>query len=179
MGTLELKFQVTVRDYRETSYYALFMRKKAMFRVAAIVILACFVYAVLAVNDVLQMEPFFLVLACAYLVWVLITLAGTERQIAKYVKSPDNLLGVEYTAKFGGRMFTIEIPSRKFRVSANYTELSGAFELTNCFLLCVGQQMFIIPARGMSKEEARTLRGLLLDALGERFSSLFLKQKKK
>ena len=179
MGNLELNFKVTVKDFREATYYALFMRKRNMFRAAVVVVAACFVYAVLAVNKVLDMEPIFLFLACAYLIWVLITLAQTERQIAKYVKSPDNLLGVTYTAKFGARMFSFEIPERKFKASGNLDQLSAAFELTNVFLIyATDAQLFIIPTRGMSKETSKQLRELLQHGLGERFYSLFLKKKK-
>lgn len=180
MGTLELNFKVTVKDFREATYYALFTRKRSFFRAAVVVIAACFVYVVLAVNDVMAMEPIFFFLAGAYLIWILFLLAGAERQIAKYVKSPDNLLGVAYSAKFGSRMFSFEIPERKFKASGNLDQLAAAFELTNAFLIyATGAQLFIIPTRDMTKEDIKQLRALLHHGLGERFSSLFLKKRGK
>ena len=47
MGNLELKFKVDVKDFREATYYALLRRKRNMFRAAAVVIAACFIYVVL------------------------------------------------------------------------------------------------------------------------------------
>lgn len=179
MGTLELNFKVTVKDFREATYYALFMNKRNFFRAAVVVIAACFIYMVLSVNKVLTMEPIFFFLAGAYLVWILFLLAGAERQIAKYVKSPDNLLGVEYTARFGQRLVSFEIPEKKFKVSGNLSDLPVAFELTNIFLVYANnQQTFIIPTRAMSKGEIKQLRELLRSGIGERFYSMFDKKRK-
>lgn len=179
MGTLELNFKVTVKDFREATYYALFMRKRNFFRAAAVVIAACFIYVVLTVNKALTMEPIFFFLAGGYLVWILFLLAGAERQIRTYVKSPDNLLGVDYTAKFGARMFTFEIPQRKFRATGDLDQLTAAFELTNVFLIyATGAQLFIIPTRDMTKEQIKHLRELLAHGLGERFYTMFSKKRK-
>ena len=179
MGTLELNFNVTVKDFREATYYSLFMQKRNFFRVAVVVIAACFIYVVLAVNKVLTMEPIFFFLAGAYLIWMLFLLAGAEKTIRAYVKSPDNLLGAEYTARFGQRLVSFEIPARKFKVSGNIADLPGAFELTNVFLICAtAEQTFIIPTRCMSKGEIQQLRALLAEGLGQRFYSMFGKRRK-
>lgn len=179
MGTLELNFKVAVKDFREAIYYTLFMQKRNFFRVAAVVIAACFIYVVLAVNNVMAMEPIFFFLAGAYLIWILVMLAGAERKVRAYVKSPNNLLNVEYLAKFGARMFSFEIPERKFKVSGSYDQIPGAFELANVFLVCAtGEQMFIIPTRGMTKGQIRHLREALRGGLGERFYSMFDKKGK-
>ena len=179
MGTLELNFSVNIKDFREATYYALFMQKRNFFRVAAVVIAACFIYVVLAVNKVLAMEPIFFFLAGAYLIWVLVVLAGAERQIRAYVKSPDNLIGAEYTAKFGQRLVSFEIPSRKFKVSGNISDLPAAFELTNVFLVYATQeQTFIIPTRDLSKGEIKQLREILRSGIGERFYSMFDRKRK-
>lgn len=174
MGTLELNFDVTVKDFREATYYGLFMQKRNFFRAAVVVIAACFIYVVLAINKVMTMEPIFFFLAGAYLVWVLILLAGAERQIRAYVKSPDNLLGVEYTARFASRLVSFEIPARKFKVSGNLADIPAAFELSNIFLVyATREQTFIIPTRCMSKEEIKELRALLSHGIGDRFYTMF------
>lgn len=179
MGTLELNFKVNVKDFREATYYALFMKKRNFFRVAVVVIAACFIYLVLSVNKVLTMEPIFFFLAGAYLIWLLFILAGAERQIRAYVKSPDNLIGAEYTAKFGQRLVSFEIPSKKFKVSGNLADIPAAFELTNIFLVYATQeQTFIIPTRDLSKSEIKQLRALLRDGIGERFYSMFDRKRK-
>lgn len=177
MGSLELRFRVTVKDYREALYYALFMQKRNFFRAAVVVIAACFIYVVLAVNKVLTMEPIFFFLSSAYLIWILFLLAGTEKQISQYVKTPDNLLNVDYIARFGDRMVSFEIPERKFKISGNLSDLPAVFELTSCFLVYANtQQTFIIPTRNISSEEIKHLRRLLKNALGSRFHSLFSKK---
>lgn len=179
MGTLELRFKVSIKDYREALYYSLFMRKRNFFRAAIAVIAACFVYAVLTYNKVLVMEPILLFLAGAYLIWILFLLASTERQIARYVKSPDNLLNVDYIAKFGDRLFSFEIPERKFKVSGNLSELPAAFELTSCFLVyATAQQTFIIPVRSLPSDDIKHLRSLLSHGLGPRFYTFFGKKKR-
>ena len=179
MGTLELNFKVNVKDFREATYYALFMKKRNFFRVAVVVIAACFIYLVLSVNKVLTMEPIFFFLAGAYLIWVLFILAGAERQIRAYVKSPDNLIGAEYTAKFGQRLVSFEIPSKKFKVSGNISDLPAAFELTNVFLVYATQeQTFIIPTRDLTKGQIKQLRELLRDGIGDRFYSMFDRRRK-
>ncbi|MBQ2996363.1 MAG: YcxB family protein [Oscillibacter sp.] len=178
MGTLELNFKVTVKDFREATYYGLFMNKRNFFRAAVVVIAACFIYVVLSVNKVLTMEPIFFFLAGGYLVWTLFLLAGAERQIRAYVKSPDNLLGAEYTARFGQRLVSFEIPARNFKVSGNLADLPAAFELSNIFLVYANQQQtFIIPTRCMSKGEIQDLRALLSHGLGDRFYTMFGKKK--
>ena len=179
MGTLELNFTVTVKDFREATYYGLFMQKRNFFRVAVVVIAACFIYVVLSVNKVMEMEPLFFFLAGGYLVWILILLAGAERKIRAYVRSPDNLLGVEYTARFAPRLVSFEIPSRKFKVSGNLADLPAAFELTNIFLVYANrEQTFIMPTRCMSKEQIKELRTLLSHGIADRFYTMFSGKKK-
>lgn len=179
MNSVELRYRVRIADFREASYYALFLRRRTGFRVAVVVILAFFVYAVLCVNGVTTMEPVAAFIAGAYLIWVLLQLAAAEREILRYAKTPDTLIGAEYTARFGAKRFSIAIPERDFRVSGNLAELQCAFEIAHCFLLYVtGQQMFIIPTRGMAESETVRLREILTDALGERFHSLFARRRK-
>lgn len=174
MGTLELKFTVTVKDFREATYYGLFMQKRNFFRAAVVVIAACFIYVVLSINKVMEMEPIFFFLAGGYLVWILVLLAGAERQIRTYVKSPDSLLGAEYTARFASRLVSFEIPSRKFKVSGNLSDLPAAFELSNIFLVYANrEQTFIIPTRCMTKDQIKELRALFAHGIGDRFYTMF------
>ena len=167
MGTLELNFTVDVKDFREATYYSLFMQKRNFFRAAVVVIAACFIYVVLAINKV-------------YLVWILVLLAGEERKIRAYVKSPDNLLGAEYTARFGSRLVSFEIPAKKFKVSGNLSDIPAAFELTNVFLVYANrEQTFIIPTRCMSKAQIKELRKMLSHGIGERFYTMFGRKSRK
>ena len=180
MGTLELNFTVDVKDFREATYYSLFMQKRNFFRAAVVVIAACFIYVVLAINKVFAMEPIFFFLAGGYLVWILVLLAGEERKIRAYVKSPDNLLGAEYTARFGSRLVSFEIPAKKFKVSGNLSDVPAAFELTNIFLVYANrEQTFIIPTRCMSKAQIKELREILSHGIGDRFYTMFDRKKRK
>lgn len=177
MDAVTLKFKVTLSEFREASYYGLFMRRRNAFRAAAIVLIACFVYGVLCFHKVLPAGPFPLFLAGAYLIWILLVLAGTERQILTYTKSPDSLIGAEYTASFDGSRFSIAVPERDFRVSGAVSELNCAFELSRCFLIyATQQQLFIIPIRQMSQEEICTLRNILRTGLNSRFATPFGKK---
>ena len=95
---VELKFRVSLSDFREASYFGTFMRKRNAFRVAVGVLLFTVVYLILWKCGVVHMIPALLFFSCAYLVWVLCTLAGIEWQISRYVKQPGNLIGTEYSA---------------------------------------------------------------------------------
>ena len=86
MDAITLNFKVSVSDFREASYYGLFMRRRNAFRVAATVLLASFVYGVLCYHKVLPMEPLLPLLAGAYLIWFLFILAHVERQILSYTR---------------------------------------------------------------------------------------------
>jgi len=174
MGGVELNYRVGLADFREASYYALFMRKRTAFRLAMIVLLIFFAYAVLCLNHVTTMEPAAAFVAGGYLIWILLQLASVEREILRYAKAPDTLIGEKYTARFDNRQFSIAISARGFSVADDIAKLQYAFEIAHCFLLYVtGQQMFIIPTRDMTETQSLTLRSILADALGERFYSLF------
>ena len=178
MGTVELSYRVLTADFREASYYALFLRKRVAFRIAAMLLIAFFVYAVLCVNGVVTMLPAAAFAASAVLIWGLMQFAFVERQILTYTRKPDTLIGEIYHARFGARRFTIEVPARDFRVSGELAELSAAFEITHCFLLYVtGEQLFILPTREMTREQTDALRAILSFALAGRFSSLFARKR--
>lgn len=174
----ELKFQVSLSDFREASYFGMFMRKRKAFRVAIGVLFFTVVYLILWKCGVVHMIPALLCISCAYLVWVLCMLAGTEWQISKYVKQPHNLIGREYHAHFDGDSFTFDIPAQKFHVCGKTNELSGAYELFHCFLIYVtAQQLFILPIKAMGTNEVLELRIILKKELGNRFSSVVYKQR--
>lgn len=175
---LELSYRVTLSDFREASYYGVFVRKRNMFRAAVAVLLFCFVYAVLWRNNIVQAEPIVPLFACAYLVWVLITLGGVEKQILKYARQPDTLIGVEYRACFEDGSFRFEIPERAFCVSGRISELSSAYELFHCFLIYVtGSDLFIVPISKLTKNETTALRQTLKSSLGDGFISMFDRDK--
>ena len=170
---VELKFQVSLSDFREASYFGMFMRKRNAFRVAVGVLLFTVVYLILWKCGVVHMIPALLLFSCAYLVWVLCTLARIECQISRYVKQPGNLIGTEYSAYFDDDAFAFDIPAEKFHVHGKIDELSGAYELFHCFLIYVtAQQLFILPIRSMKKSELPELRTILKRKLGNRFSSV-------
>lgn len=177
MSTVELDYRVKLTDFREAYYYVAFFRRKNAYRIGAIVLIAFFVYAVLWKNDVVRMEPIAAFIACAYLIWFFIQFASLERQILKYQKDPNTLIGAEYHAKIGKRQYDFQIPAKKMRNCGNLEDLNCAFEIAHSFLLyATDQQLFIIPTRDMTAEEATALRGILLGALGNRFTSLFGKK---
>lgn len=177
MDTITLNFKVTVSDFREASYYGLFMRRRSAFRAAAVVLLASFVYGVLCWHRVLPLEPLLLFPAGACLIWFLFVLAGAERQILSCVRSPDTLIGAAYTASLDHSRFSFSLPDRNFCVSGPVSELYCAFELSRCFLIYATQeQLFIVPIRQMSQDEIKTLRKILQAGLNSRFATPFGKK---
>ena len=143
-------------------------------RAAAAVLLACFVCGVLWFHRVLPAQPVLLLIACAYLIWVLCILGNLERRILQYTRSAGTLIGAAYTASFGGGTFSVAIPDRDFQVSGAVSDLYCAFELSRCFLLYAAQQQsFIVPIRQMSQEETAALRQILREGLKDRFTTPF------
>lgn len=176
---LDLKYRMLPADFREASYYGLFLRKRLGFGMAAVAIIAFVIYAVLCINKVLPMYPVTMFIAGAYLIWIILQLAAVERTVLRYTKQKDTLIGAEYHARFQGKQFTVEIPERNYKLAGETAQFASAFEISHCFLLCLSEdQMFIVPTRDMSAAEAETMRTILARELGDRFFTLFTRRRK-
>ena len=175
MEQLDLSWIVTINDFREAQCYGLFMRKRPVFRAAALILVSFFVYLVFCISKVLSFQPVILVPAVLALLWGVLNLAGAERQILAYTKSKDSLLGLRYRATFTRTSFTLEIPEKKgFRAAGKITDLYSVYELYHIFLLYTDpSQVFIIPTGNLSREENFFLRKVFRDNLGKRFAGVF------
>ncbi len=174
MRSVELRYCIRVSDYREAVYYVLFLRKKTGFRIAAGVLLVSFVYAVLCFHGVAAAEPAIWIIPAVCLIWVLLQLAEAERDILRYTRSADSLIGVRYESTFSAERFSISIPEKSFSISGKTSDFTCAFEIAHCFLLyATDRQLFIVPTRDMKKEEASALHAVLSKSLGKNFYSLF------
>ncbi len=174
MENLHFSYSVAPRDFREAKYYGLFVSRRTAFRTAVLVLASFFVYCVLCISKVLTFLPAAAVPVLIALVYILLGLAGTEREILAYTKSEESLLGVRYQAFFDRHRFTLEIPDKNVKAGGKISQLYCAYELYHIFLLYTdARQVFIVPTKDLSPEENRFLRTVLRENLKERFSGVF------
>ena len=112
--------------------------------------------------------------------WGLLLFAGAEKDIRRYIKSPESLIGCEYKVLLEDHRIRIEIPEKKVRESFNLHSLHCCFELASMFLIyTTPQNVYLLPKRALEPEEVEALREELVASLGERFSSRFVKKGKR
>ena len=176
MQKIQVEYQLTVSDYRASSYYGLVQRQKMAFRIMAGVIAVGILSLVFRESLPAKLGTLLPFLAGAYLIWGILLFAGVERGIRRYVKTPDCLIGRRYRATIDAQQIRFEIPERKVDVSFPVDELSFAFELSALFMLYVSEdKVFLLPKRSLSDAEVRSLRSLLQSRLKTRFISRFLR----
>jgi len=174
MERIKAEYQITVSDLRQASYYGLFMRRRRPLQIMFVVLAAGVLYAAGAGLGLGEVNPLVLFLAGAYLLWGLLLFAGTERDILRYIKSPDSLIGCTYAAVLESHRITLRIPEKKAEFTKPIGELACVFELSRMFLIYVdSQQVYLLPHRALTKEERASLREVFRKRLGDRFSSRF------
>ena len=175
MKKIAAAFQLTVGEFRMASYYGLFLRHRRALRIMFAVLLAGVVYAVGAWAGLGKANPLVFFLAAAYLVWGLLLFAGAEKDIRRYLRRPDSLIGCDYRVFVEDHRLRVEIPERKIRENCNLHSLVCCFELSALFLFyTTPQNVYLLPKRALTAEETEALRTELAACLKERFSSRFL-----
>ena len=143
-------------------------------------LLFALVYYVGAVLGLGEPNPLVFLLSGAYLVWGLLLFAGTELNIRRYLRTPQNLLGCKYRMTVEDHRLRIEIPEREITDSCSLHKLVCCFELNALFLFyTTPQDVYILPKRALQDEEVEALRAELASDLKEGFSSRFLPKKPK
>ena len=179
MEKISARYELTVGEYRMACYYGLFLRHRRALRILFAVLFAALLYAVAAAAGMGQANPLVFFIAGAYLVWALLLFAGEEKNIRRYIRRPDSLLGCAFHLFVESHRLRVEIPERKVRENHNLHNLSCCFELSALFLFyTTPQNVYLLPKRALKAEEVEALRGELASCLGDRFSSRFLPRKK-
>ena len=180
MKRIEAAFTLSLGEFRMASYYGLFLRHRRALQILFGVLLFALAYYVGTLLGLGTPNPLVFLLAGAYLVWGLLLFAGTERDIRRYLRTPQNLIGCEYRMTVEDHRLRIEIPERQIRESCNLHKLACCFELTALFLFyTTPQDVYILPKRVLQGGEVEALRAELAADLKERFSSRFLPKKSK
>ena len=177
---IETTFTLSLGEFRMASYYGLFLRHRRAMQILFGVLLFALAYYVGAVLGLGTPNPLVFLLAGAYLVWGSLLFAGTERDIRRYLRTPQNLIGCKYKMTIEDHRLRIEIPEREIRESCSLHKLACCFELNALFLFYTTlQDVYILPKRVLQGGEVEALRGELVADLKERFSSRFLPKKSK
>ena len=178
MKRIEAEFSLSLGEFRMASYYGLFLRHRRALQILFGVLLFALAYYFGAVQGLGAPNPLVFLLAGAYLVWILLLFAGTERDIRRYLRTPQNLIGCKYKVTVDDHRLWIEIPEREIRDSCNLHKLACCFELNALFLFyTTPQDVYILPKRVLHAGEVEALRAELAADLKEGFSSRFLPKK--
>lgn len=180
MKKIETSFHTELTDFRRASYYGLFLRHRRALQILFLVLGAALLYYIGARVNLGTPNPLVFFLAAAYLVWGLLLFAGAEKDIRRYIRSPESLIGCEYRVLLEDHRIRIEIPEKKIRESFNLHSLHCCFELASMFLIyTTPQNVYLLPKRALEQDEIEALRQELAASLGERFSSRFVKKPKR
>ena len=174
MRPFSSEYTVEIGDFRLASYHALVFRYRTMLRIAVVVMLVSLAYAIASMLGAGKPNLMVFFIGGAYMIWLLIMLAGVEKNIRSYVRQPDCLVGQRFLANFDAQEVRIRIPARKVDARLPYQGLACAFELSSLFLFYVNaEQVYMVPVRAMSRDDQVSLRAHLTSVLGDKFSSRF------
>lgn len=174
MERFQINYTVSVSDFRQASYYGLFLRHRRPLQIMFLVLIAAALYGIGASLGLGQANPLVFLLAAAYLCWGLLLFAETERGIRQYLRNPDNFLGCGYVATVESHRIQFEIPERNIKVSRRMGELTCVFELSRLFMIYVSaQDLYLLPCRALTEEQRRALRETFRQRLGDKFASRF------
>lgn len=174
MKPIEIKYKVSIGDFRKASYYALALRSGKALKIMAGVLAADAGYYILQLSGVLAENSLPLFIALGYVVWLLLLFANTERSIRRYVTSPASVLGLPFVAGFTADAISFSQPERSIDQTFPLKDCPCVFELGAVFLFYVSQQeTYIVPKYAFSDEALSLLRSNLYRQLPDRFSSRF------
>lgn len=176
MQTIHVNYSITVSDFRKATYYGLFLRHRRALQIMFLVLGFSVLYAIGGALGLGTVNYLVFFLALAYLIWGLLLFAGAEKGIKHFLASPQTTLGCEYLVSIDEHHIRIRVPAKKGDVSLLIKKLACAYELSSMYLLYVStQEVYLLPKRALTAEQAAALRGLLHQTLVDRFSSRFIK----
>ena len=174
MEKISKEFRITLGDFRQASYYALAVRNRVAFRIAAGALCFGVCYLVISAIGITVLHPVILFVAAAYLVWVLIMLAQEELHIRSYVRSKDCLIGLQSQFFMEGNRIRIRSPKKNITADLTVNRLVCAIELSRIFLLySTPEDVYLVPKRVLSEAELRSIRSTLRKQLPGRFTSRY------
>ena len=174
MEKISKEFRITLGDFRQASYYALAVRNRVAFRIAAGALCFGVCYLVISAIGITVLHPVILFVAAAYLIWVLIMLAQEELRIRSYVRSKDCLIGLQSQFFMEGNRIRIRIPKKNITADLTVNRLVCAIELSRIFLLySTPENVYLVPKRVLSEAELRSIRSTLRKQLPGRFTTRF------
>lgn len=177
MFPIQIDYRITLSDFRKATYYGLVVRYRRALLIMLIVLAVGILYALGAAVGLGQPNYLVFFLAAAYLIWGLLLFAGAERGIKRYIRSPDALVGCDYTAVFEEHRACFRVPERRINASYHTDQLACVFELNSMFLVYVSSQdVFIVPKRALTEDQVAAVRKNFRARLKDRFSSRFEKK---
>lgn len=150
---MSFNYYTETKDLRAAMYYGVLMRNALLGRILLVLLPLTLLYYFGVTCGLWPDIPIVSYVVLAFVVWVLILLGNTERQIMKYSRSADSLLGIRIEVKIQDNWLFVNIADRDFHFKGEISDLAGAVELKSIFLLYVNaQQAFLIPKRALQDE---------------------------
>lgn len=170
MNKIEVSYPLTVKDYRQASYYGLALRNNKMVRPLLMMVGFALTSAVTAMLWS-EVAKFSAALCALCVIWLLTLFAGEERNIRRYIKHPDTMIGCEYHMTLESHRIQIRVPERKINHSVKMNDLAAVFELSGQFMIYISvSDVYILPFRVLSKEQLQELKDTFRRHLGDRFT---------
>ena len=140
MEKITFDYQVTVGEFRQATYYGMFIRHRKALRIAFAILLLGIAYAIGGAIGLGEVNPWVLFLAAGYLIWALIFFGGAEQGIRAYLKSPHCMIGKTFHMELEGAQMRIEADGLGVVFSAPLKKLTCAFEISSLFMLYTSVQ---------------------------------------
>lgn len=135
------------------------------------------IYFFLRSSGLVADNPLFLFFILGYLLWGILLFIGAERNIKRYVTSPENMLGKNYEVVFRKEDISFKVFEDETVQTFSLRRLYCVFELSALFLVYVSElKTYIVPKHNTTKENIETIRGNFQKALGNRFCSRYIEK---
>lgn len=172
MKSIQVTYTITVQDYRNASYYIASLQHRRALQVLAVFLAGGLIYLYGLAARLWTVHYLAVFVLAAYLIWGLVFFAGIERNIRKYLLSPECMVGCTFSALLESNHLYFQVPERNIRHSCAVNRLTAVFELSRLFLLFISpQELYILPKRALSTEEIDELCESFSKRLPDRFSA--------
>ncbi len=169
---LQFTTEITLSDYRSAVRYGMLLRTRRAWLLAVAVVLGALGWFAAGAFGLVPASALPLYVAAAYLVWMLLRLAQTERDVLRYAKAEGNLLGVPIAYAFTDTVVTVEIESRGEKQRFDPADIVCVYEQSRVFMMYVSaDQVFLIPRSQLTERQSGDLRTYFARHLKDRFFS--------